>query len=78
MQLQLKIAKQYMLGPSGSSKLVCDLWGFLLLLLSLLLLFLLKGYFLFKKKKIEEISVGNQIEYLLSFHSDLSVGDTFE
>ena len=26
-----------------------------------------------EKRKIEEISVGNQMEYLLPFHSDLSV-----
>ena len=31
-----------------------------------------------EKRKIEEISVGNQMESLLSFHSHLSFGNTFE
>ena len=31
-----------------------------------------------EKRKIGEISIGNQMECLLSFHSHLSFGNTFE
>ena len=63
---------------------VCDQWGVIIIIfiiitmvMIMIIIVLLQGHFLFRKK-IEEISVGNQMEYLLSFLSDLSVGDPFE
>ena len=48
------------------------------MIMIMIIIVLLQEQFLFRKKKIEEISVRNQMEYLLSFHSDLSVVDPFE
>ena len=67
---------------------VCDLWGVIIIIfiiismvmimiMIMIIIVLLQGHFLFRKK-IEEISVGHQLEYLFSFLSDLSVGDPFQ
>ena len=53
---------------------------FIIIIIIIIIFFFLakRAFPVQEKRKIEEISVGNQMEYLLSFHSDLNVGDTFE
>ena len=72
---------------SRGSVVVCDVWGVVIIIILIIIsmvmimimiiIVLLQGHFLFRKK-IEEISIVNRTEYLLSFLSDLSVEDLFE